>query len=152
MILFEMGGIQSESALPGDPTFTQSNNNYATPSTKRIYAEFGISSIIYFRFKEGDNHSLGSVFIYVTNLGPSATYPGNVKFSDEGRIANLIYFIRNDYGKVERQFAFFMADESEGLTQAGMARLNQSIDVFVYCILGAQVNVRSSILGSSGSA
>ena len=88
----------------------------------------------------------------MTNLGPSATYPGNVKFSDEGRIANLIYFIRNDNGKAERQFAFFMADESEGLTQAGMARLNQSIDVFVYCILGAQVNVRSSILGSSGSA
>ena len=29
---------------------------------------------------------------------------------------------------------------------------NQSIEAFVYCILGAQVNVRSSILGNSGSA
>ena len=45
-----------------------------------------------------------------------------------------------------------MADKSEGFTQAGTARLNQSIEAFVYCILGAQVNVRSSILGSSGSA
>ena len=45
-----------------------------------------------------------------------------------------------------------MADMSEDLTQAGMARLNQSIKDFVYCILRAQVNVRSSILGSSGSA
>ena len=27
-----------------------------------------------------------------------------------------------------------------------------SIEAFVYCILGAQVNVRSSTLGSSGSA
>ena len=33
-----------------------------------------------------------------------------------------------------------------------MARLNQSIEVLVYCTLGAQVNVRSSILSSSGSA
>ena len=45
-----------------------------------------------------------------------------------------------------------MAYKSEGFTQAGTARLNQSIEAFVYCILGAQVNVRSSILGSSGSA
>ena len=33
-----------------------------------------------------------------------------------------------------------------------MARLNQSIEAFVYYIFDALVNVRSSILGSSGSA
>ena len=33
-----------------------------------------------------------------------------------------------------------------------MARLNHSIEAFIYCTLGSQVNVRSSILGSSGSA
>ena len=39
-ILFEMGGIQSESALPGDPTFSQISNNYCDmPSFKRICAE-----------------------------------------------------------------------------------------------------------------
>ena len=38
------------------------------------------------------------------------------------------------------------------MTKAGQARLNQSIEAFVYCILGAQVNVRSSILGDIGSA
>ena len=38
------------------------------------------------------------------------------------------------------------------MTKAGQARLNQSIEAFVYCILGAQVNVRSGILGNSGSA
>ena len=45
-----------------------------------------------------------------------------------------------------------MVDNSSGLTQAGMSRLNQSIEAFVYCILGSQVNVRSPIIGSSGSA
>lgn len=33
-----------------------------------------------------------------------------------------------------------------------MGRLNQSIEAFVYCVLWAQVNVRSSILGPAGSA
>ena len=59
-----------ESALPGDPTFSQINNNYDKPSFKRICAEFEFSLGTYFCFKEGDNHSLGSVFIYVTKVGP----------------------------------------------------------------------------------
>ena len=40
----------------------------------------------------------------------------------------------------------------QGLTQTGLSRLNQSIEAFVYCVLGAQVNVRSSILGNDGRA
>ena len=43
-------------------------------------------------------------------------------------------------------------ETSAGLTQAGFPRINQSIEAFVYCILGAQVNVRSSILGEGGRA
>ena len=38
------------------------------------------------------------------------------------------------------------------MTQAGLSRINQSIEAFVYCILGAQVNIRSSILGEGGRA
>ena len=45
-----------------------------------------------------------------------------------------------------------MPDRAKGLTPAGLARLNQSIEAFVYCILGAQVNVRSSIVGDGGRA
>ena len=45
-----------------------------------------------------------------------------------------------------------MTRVSNGLTNAGQARLNQSIEALVYCVLGAQVNVRSSILGNTGSA
>ena len=38
-----------------------------------------------------------------------------------------------------------MVDKLEGLIQAVMARLNQSTEALVYCILG--VDVRASILG-----
>ena len=62
----------------------------------------------------------------MTNLGPSASsnsYPGNNKYNVEGGRTikgNLIYFVGNENDKVERQLDSFMAEKSEGLTQAGM--------------------------------
>ena len=156
-ILFQMGGIQSISALPGDPTFDQFNNKYDVASYKRICNEFGVGPSNDFRFTRGANHGLGSVYIYVTGVGPdktSASYPGFNKFSDEGGKAkdgNLIYYVEPDdaaYGQAD----WFCPNVAEGLTQAGLARINQSIEAFVYCVLGSQVNVRSSILGSGGCA
>jgi len=144
-----MGGIQSVSALPGDPTFNPSGNNYDVSSYKRICAEFGIAPIIDFRFTGGKNHGLGSVYIGVTSHGAMKTgtaYPGGYyKFSDEGGKAtdgNLLYFIERDDVS---QYDWFAPKKTAGLTQAGLARINQSIEAFVYCILGAQVNVRNSI-------
>ena len=156
-ILFEMGGIQSISALPGDPTFDKFNNKFDVASYKRICAEFGVDPSSDFRFKRGANHGLGSVYIYVTGHGPYKTttsYPGFNKFSEEGgsgSTANLIYYVEPDdaaYAKAD----WFCPNVAEGLTQAGLARINQSIEAFVYCVLGSQVNVRSSILGSGGRA
>ena len=81
-------------------------------------------------------------------------YPGWNKFSDDGGKlikGDLIEFIRPDlFG--DRQFDWFAPNTANGLTQAGLARINQSIEAFVYCVLGAQDNVRSSILGSGGRA
>ena len=54
----EMSGIQSESVLPDDPTFSQINYNHDMPSFTCICAEFGIASSTDFHFKEGDNHGL----------------------------------------------------------------------------------------------
>ena len=45
-----------------------------------------------------------------------------------------------------------MPNTSAGLTQAGLSRLNQSIEAFIYCVQGEQVNVKSSILGDGGRA
>ena len=50
------------------------------------------------------------------------------------------------------QYDWFAPNKSSGLKQAGLARINQSIEAFVYCILGAQVNVQSSIIGEGGRA
>ena len=77
-----------------------------------------------------------------------------MKFGDEGGKGikgDLIYYIRPEMSAAN-QYDWFAPKTSAGLTQAGLSRINQSIEAFVYCILGAQVNVRSSILGEGGRA
>ena len=112
-ILFQMGGIQSISTLPGDPTFDQFNNKYDVASYKRICNEFGVDPSSDFRFTGGANHDLGSVYIYVANVGPAKTsvsYPGFNKFSDEGGSAskgNLIYYIEPLFLRFQNPFDNF---------------------------------------------
>ena len=155
-ILFQMGGIQSSIALPGDPPFNEKDNRYDIPSYKRICKEFNVSTDSDFRCHKGANHGLGSVYIWVSYVGPSKTdssYAGFNKFSDkggEGSKGNLLQYILNS--ETSDGYEYFLTHVSNGLTNAGQARLNQSIEALVYCVLGSQVNVRSSILGNTGSA
>ena len=156
-ILFELGGPQNSLPLPGDTAFSQTENKYDIPSFERICAEFGISPNADFRFTKGNNHGLGSVFEYFTNSGYTKTpyeYPSKeTKFEDEGGRAsdgNLVPYIENT--EARNQFEYFVCPVSHGLTSAGLSRINQSIESFCYAILGSQVDVRSSISGSQGSA
>ena len=156
-ILFELGGVQNSLPLPGDTAFSQTENKYDIPSFERICAESGISPNADFRFTRGDNHGLGSVFEYFTNSGYTKTpfkYPSKeTKFEDEGGRAsdgNLVPYIENT--EARNQYEYFLCPVSHGLTSAGLSRINQSIESFCYAILGSQVDVRSSISGSQGSA
>ena len=156
-ILFELGGVQNSLPLPGDPAFSQTENKYDTPSFERICAEFGISPNADFRFTRGDNHGLGSVFKYFSYSGyfktPSKYPDKTAKFEDEGGRAydgNLVPYIENT--EARNQYEYFLCPVSQGLTSAGLSRINQSIESFCYAILGSQVNVRSSIAGSQGSS
>jgi len=124
-------------------------------SYKRLCNEFGIKPSSDFRFTRGANHGLGSVYVYAGGAEKAGfAYPGSNKFRDEGGKAiqgNLIYYIEPG-AAAEAQADWFAPNTASGLTQAGLSRINQSIEAFVYCILGTQVNVRSSILGSGGRA
>ena len=65
--------------------------------------------------------------------------------------ANGISFMRNDQG-ADKQFEHFVPNYLQGITHAGLARINQSIEAYCYCILGAQARTRSTIQGLSGGA
>ena len=107
-----MGGIQSMSALPDDPTFNRKDNHYDIASYKRICAEFGVDPSSDFRFIYGQNHGLGyvnikypdgSVFAQEKWTYPPAdlSNPSSQRVADEGGkddAGNLIDFIRNDQG------------------------------------------------------
>ena len=162
-ILYEMGGIQSKNALPDDPAFNQKDNPYDIASYKRICAEFGIDPSTDFRFTHGQNHGLGYVNIMYSD-GPFAHKqwqypPADLSNHSSQRLAgdsgatanNTIAFIRNDQG-ADTQFEHFVPGQTSGLTLNGLGRINQSIMAFGYCILGAQANTRSSILGNLGTA
>ena len=150
-VLYQLGGIQSMSALLGDPTFNPLSNHYDIASYKRICAEFGIDPSSDFRFTVGKNHGLGRVN---GEMQLDFKYPRWMRFSDEGGDANKgnrVSYIWLDPVAATR-YDWFAPKTAASLTQAGFSRINQSIEAFVYCILGAQVNVRSSILGEGGRA
>ena len=104
------------------------------------------------------------MYIWVAYKGPSFTdynYPDpDLALFDDERVtdrndpnyrANGICFVRNDQG-ADKQFQHFVPNYSQGLTKAGLARINQLIEAFCYCVLGSQAKTRVSILGDSGGA
>ena len=65
--------------------------------------------------------------------------------------ANGIYYVRNDQG-ADKQFEYFVPNYSQVITYPGLARINQSIEAYCDCILGAQARTRNTIQGISGGA
>ena len=154
-VLYELGV-----PLPDESAFSQTNNVYTKSAFEALCNEFGVVNAD-FRFKKGRNHGMGNVYVggdseeYKMDVGSKESYwPRRVYlFEDEGATArkgNRIYNIHNNDGK--KQYSWFVPNEGMGLTRRGMGRINRSLEAFVYCVLGAQVNIRSGIVGDSGGA
>ena len=154
-VLYELGV-----PLPDESAFSQTNNVYNKSAFSALCNEFGVTSPD-FRFKKGRNHGMGNVYVggdseeYEMDIGSKQSYwlRKVYLFADEGATArkgNRIYNIHNLDGK--KQYSWFVPKQGVGLTRRGMGRLNRSLEAFVYCVLGAQVNIRSGIVGDSGGA
>ena len=154
-VLYELGV-----PLPDESAFSQTNNVYTKSAFEALCNEFGVANAD-FRFKKGRNHGMGNVYVggdseeYEMDIGSKESYwPRKVYlFEDEGATArkgNKIYNIHNLDGK--KQYSWFVPSSGAGLTRRGMGRINRSLEAFVYCVLGAQVNIRSGIVGDSGGA
>ena len=154
-VLYELGV-----PLPDDSAFNQVDNVYTKSAFEALCNEFGIVNAD-FRFGRGRNHGMGNVYVggdsedYEMDIGSKESYwlRKVYLFEDEGATArkgNRIYNIRNNDGK--KQYSWFVPSEGNGLTRRGMGRINRSLEAFVYCVLGAQVNIRSGIVGDSDGA
>ena len=159
-VLYELGV-----PLPDENAFDQTNNVYTKSAFEALCNEFGVVNAD-FRWIRGRNHGLGDVFEYYSGEGyrnvhvdrgydvEANTWPSKRHlFKDEGgseEKGNLISLIRND--DAIAQYSWFVPSRGIGLTRRGMGRINRSLEAFVYCVLGAQVNIRSGIVGNSGGA
>ena len=156
-VLYELGV-----PLPDESAFDQTNNVYTKSAFEALCNEFGVVSAD-FRFKRGRNHGMSDVYIHysgeselydIDQFNKESYWPRGVYlFSDEGgtsRKGNHITNIHNEGAKT--QYSWFVPSQGIGLTRRGMGRINRSLEAFVYCVLGAQVNIRSGIVGNSGGA
>ena len=125
-ILYQLGGPTHKHALPDDPTFGQKNNPYDKAAYGRIYRKFGVDVSSDFRYTRG------SAILHNWAGGPR--------------------YQRHPDDTAYNQYDWFCPNNAQGLTQVGLSRVNQLIEAFVYCVLGAQVNLQSSIVGEGGRA
>ncbi len=163
-ILHEMG-----CPVPGEKVFDKRKNPYSIENYRRLCNEFDLSLDRDWRYREGDNHGLGTMII--PGRGPM---PGN-RYSDP--TPSLKYMLADDFpakninavtmsnggilGKVEkiiqndegwRSFLYKSPENPEKRSKSGVTRLNDSIRTYVFCILGAQAETRAPIVGSSGNS
>ena len=138
--------------LPGDRAFHQTDNPFDRVTWERLKNEFKLKTPD-FRNREGTAHGLGETYVWSGGAWiqrPGMGYPSEWEFSDLGGKADqgtLIYYIRNsDKNPLGTLYCY------ERIRLKNLARLNRSIEAFVYCILGAQVNTRSPIVSGHGAS
>lgn len=118
---------------PWDNNFVWDGTRYNNGVYQRLCNEFGVKNPD-FRFKGIGTDSDKFSFYYRS--------PSNDK---------LTAYYQSTH-EDRSQYNWFVPQLGEGLTKAGLSRLNQSIEAYVYCVLGAQVNTRSAIVGSDGAS
>ena len=133
--------VEIKVALPGDKSYSWYENAYDARAYKRLCTEFRVApSTDWSQTLDNGCQGLGS---WSTYTEPSGAYR-HAHYSDGP------FFHPKDAIRYNRDISgawtMFILDKSEGFTQAGVERLNDSIRTYVWAILGAQAQTRSNIL------
>ena len=145
-------------AMPQDRAWGAFDNPYDRRAYEQICNEFGVSPHTNWRVK-APNNGLGRVYFYATRsgyvpvgggVGPSGHYnSAKMSFTKPTTNDSLhVDFITQDDPDADHAWTTFVLDKSEGFTQPGVERINDSIRTYVWAILGAQAQARTSILGT----
>ena len=136
-------------ALPTDEAWDAHENSYDERAYERLCDEFGVDKNTDWR-RKGDNHGLGTLYNWYTNIGPHP-FPGRqydpaqMHFGQTKPGSAGMYQILQDDTVA---WTTFIPDKgATGFTQAGVERINDCIRIYVWALLGAQSQTRSSILG-----
>jgi hypothetical protein len=138
--------------LPSEDSWNAFDNPINMTNYQLICNEFDIEPSRDWRQHQSGNNGLGQMRQLPSgvartdgNLGSSYT-PGLNGFSWGGSVQVKIDHIGQE-GEAMNAWVRCMLDQSIGFTRAGAERLNDTIRTYVWAILGAQSEMRTSILG-----
>ncbi|CAG2227886.1 unnamed protein product [Mytilus edulis] len=130
-----------KSPLPTDSSFCYYKNPYDKAAYQKLCDEFNISPNTDWRQKlESSSQGLGNFTQYYK---PSGEY--RYHHSRDGPFFNIrdtIYHTKD----ISMAWTTFILDKSEGFTKAGIERINESIKMYVWALLGAQSQTKTEIL------
>ena len=156
-ILFELGGPQNSLPLPGDTAFSQTEIN-----TTYLLSNVSVLNLVspqtpIFGLQEATIMASG-VFL---NISPTQVTPKHLsnihpkrqslKTKEVVLLMGILFLISKTQKRETSMNISCVLSRTDSQVLA-LSRINQSIESFCYAILGSQVDVRSSIAGSQGSA
>ena len=127
--------VELKVALPGDTSYSWYQNAYDARAYKRLCTEFGVAPTTDWRQKL--DHGCQGLDSWSTYTEPSGAYR-HAHYSD-GPFFHPMDAIRHNRD-ISGAWTMFIPDKSEGFTQAGVERLNDSIRTYVWA------QTRSNIL------
>ena len=135
--------------IPGESIFNETDNRIDKIKFQKLCNEFDVKDTD-FRFKGGDNGGLGTMYNYHNGYAPvhAAYVPSLYRFNIPPHNLGLIKIDYVFQDAAIDGWKQFILENAWGFTKAGIVRLDDSIRTFVYCLLGAQAQTRSSILTS----
>ena len=144
-ILFEM-----KVALPTDDSWNAFDNSYDKRAYERICDEFGVSVHTNWRQEKDLNQGLDTMYNYWTMDGyhplSGAEYDKK-RYSFTQTTTNTLLHIDYIAQSFPKAWTTFILDKSDGFTNPGVERINESIRTYCWAILGSQSQIKSDILG-----
>ena len=129
-------------AKPTDQSYCYYKNTFDLNAYQRICSEFGVDPQTDWRQKLDVNQSSG-LGVFSTFETPSDQY--RMAHRSEGPFFNINDALAHQID-ISNAWSTFILDRSNGFTHAGVTRINESIRIFVWALLGAQGQTRVNIL------
>jgi hypothetical protein len=157
-----------------DKSFDTLNNYIDMTEYTKLCNEFNIDPNDDFRLKLEPNNGAGYMYDENNKKSSQQYDPNNFSFEHMSGYAGHTMFGGTTFGNrtfgagnfggtyinhvnkiaqdIDNGWTRFLLQKSNGFTKTGVERLNDSIRTFIYCILGAQVQARTAIIGQSGTS
>ena len=127
--------------LPTDSSFCYYKNTFNSSAYRKICSEFNVSPNTDWRQKvETSWYGLGE---YIQYFKPSGEY--RHEHVNDGPFFNIIDSLTHTKN-ISLAWTTFILEKSEGFTKPGIERINESIRIYVWALLGSQSQTRSDII------